>query len=194
MVSEAAVAAENWSDVVFLDDDPASPLVVGCSVVGGLEQLSNFADDESEIIVAIGDNRTRLSLCNEIEAKGMRLAIVIHPSAVISPTASISRGSVVCAGAIVSARTNLGRGCIVNTGATVDHDCFIEDGVHISPGANLAGSVSVGECAWIGIGSALRDGVVVGRDVMVGAGSAVVSDISDGETVVGVPARGLVST
>ena len=191
MVGEAALAAKNWSNVVFLDDSPSSPDVVGCPVVGSLEQLSKLADATCEVVVAVGDSRTRLSLCEDIEERGIALASVVHPSAVVSPTVTIGAGTVALAGAIVNARSVIGRGCIVNTGATIDHDCSIADGVHVSPGANLAGNVSVGECAWIGIGSAVRDGIVIGSDVVVGAGSAVVSDIADEATVAGVPARRL---
>jgi sugar O-acyltransferase (sialic acid O-acetyltransferase NeuD family) len=191
VTAEAAAAIGRWKEILFLDDDSSLGTVLEYPVAGAVNQLFALAEQNSEVIVAIGDNRKRLSLCNEITAKGLKLATVIHPNACISPSATILPGTLVCAGAIVNARATLGRACILNTGATVDHDCVIEDGVHISPGANLAGNVSVGECTWIGIGSAIKEGVKVGRDVVAGAGSAIISDVDDGETVGGVPARRL---
>ena len=68
---------------------------------------------------------------------------------------------------------------------------MLGDGVHISPGAHLGGSVSVGACSWVGVGAAVKHGVTIGTNVMIGAGAAVVCDISDNETVVGVPAKEL---
>jgi acetyltransferase-like isoleucine patch superfamily enzyme len=53
----------------------------------------------------------------------------------------------------------------------------------------LAGDVRVGDRSWIGIGASVRQGVRIGDGVIVGAGAAVVSDVPDGLTVVGVPAR-----
>jgi len=191
VVAEAAVGRRRWDEIQFLDDDGTLESVLGCAVIGAVDQLYTLADQNSEIIVAIGDNRMRLSLSSEILNKGLQLATVIHPKACVSPSAKIASGIVVCAGAVVNARATLGRACILNTGATVDHDCVVEDGAHISPGANLGGSVSIGECTWIGIGSAIREGVRIGRDVIAGAGSAVISDVADGETVGGVPARRL---
>ena len=191
VVAEAASATGRWRDIQFLDDNPESDTVLGFSVVGDIDQLDILGDEDFEVIVAVGDNRRRLSLCRDFSEKGLRLATVIHPHACISPSAAVSPGTVVCAGTVVNARAQLGFACILNTSATVDHDCVIDDGVHISPGANLAGNVLVGECTWIGIGSAIKVGVRIGRDVIAGAGSAVISDVPDGETVGGVPARRL---
>lgn len=187
----AEAAASQWSDIAFLDDGAEARTVVGYPVIGGIDQLKSLKSDEWEVIVAIGDNRRRKRLGEEIEARGFRLATVVHQSAIVSPTSSIGDGSVLCAGIVINARARIGRACIINTGATVDHDCVVSGGVHISPGANLAGNVSIGECSWIGIGSAIREGTAVGRDVVVGAGSAVVSDIADGLIVGGVPSREL---
>jgi acetyltransferase-like isoleucine patch superfamily enzyme len=66
---------------------------------------------------------------------------------------------------------------------------MIEYGVHVSPGVNVAGAVLVGALTWLGIGASIKQCVSIGRQVVVGAGSVVVNDISDGLTVVGVPAK-----
>ena len=189
VVADAAAESGLWNEILFLDDDASADAVLDFPVAGTVGQLSALVDENSSIIVAIGDNRKRLSLSKSVAGDGHHLATVIHPKGWISPSATISSGTVVCAGAMVNARASLGPACILNTGATVDHDCVIEEGVHISPGANLAGNVIVGECAWIGIGSAVREGVEIGHDVIVGAGSAVVADVSAGHTVGGVPAK-----
>ncbi|WP_304412082.1 acetyltransferase [Synechococcus sp. CB0205] len=45
------------------------------------------------------------------------------------------------------------------------------------------------ERSWIGIGASVIQQIRIGADVIVGAGAAVVSDLPDGVTAVGVPAR-----
>jgi sugar O-acyltransferase (sialic acid O-acetyltransferase NeuD family) len=189
VVAEAAAEIDRWREIVFLDDDDSLQAVVDFPVSGRISDLFEVADQGAEVIVAIGGNRRRLELCEEVARSGLQLISVIHPTACISRSATISSGSVVCAGAIVNARATVGRACILNTGATIDHDCVLEDGVHVSPGANLGGAVRVGQCAWIGIGSSVREGISIGRDSIVGAGAAVVSDVADALTVGGVPAR-----
>lgn len=193
VVAEAATEAGNWSDIVFLDDNESESQVLDFPVVGNLGGLAEIVDTDTEVFVAIGDNRRRLELLKDVEESRGAIATVVHPSAVISRSAKIAAGTVICAGTIVNARAVVGLGCILNTASTVDHDCVIGDGAHISPGANLAGNVKVGERAWIGIGAAVREGIQIGRDTMVGAGAAVVANVGDDMVVGGVPARRLES-
>jgi sugar O-acyltransferase (sialic acid O-acetyltransferase NeuD family) len=174
------VADASTVPVVFLDEDTSLE-----SVIGTPSELSSVVADGDGVIVAIGDNRTRLAVLGGIE----QAATIVHESSVVSNSVSLGVGTVVFAGAIINAYATLGIGCIVNTGATVDHDCQLADGVHISPGANLGGNVTVGECSWIGIGACVKNGVTIGKNVVVGAGAAVVNDIPDNVTVVGVPAK-----
>jgi sugar O-acyltransferase (sialic acid O-acetyltransferase NeuD family) len=189
VVADAADESGRWGRISFLDDDESLDAVLDFPVAGTTETIFSHADEDSEFIVAIGDNRHRLELCDRITGNGLRLATVVHPAACVSKSALISAGSVVCAGAVINARAVLGRACIVNTAATVEHDCILEDGVHVSPGANLAGTVRVRRRAWIGIGSSVREGVTIGCDSIIGAGSAVVNDVGDALTVGGVPAE-----
>ena len=78
---------------------------------------------------------------------------------------------------------------ILNTSCSIDHDVQLAHGVHVCPGARLAGEVQVGERSWIGIGASLIQQIRIGCDVTIGAGAAVISDLPDGVTAVGVPAR-----
>lgn len=158
-------------------------------IEGSLDELNHRLDEFDGIVVAIGNNQVRAERLLELEARGAKLATLIHPSAQISRYATLGPGTVVFANAVINVDATLGKGVIINTGATVDHDCRLDDFVHISPGANLAGNVSVGTHSWVGIGAVVRQGTVVGSDVTVGAGAAVVSDIPPGSCVVGVPAR-----
>ena len=66
---------------------------------------------------------------------------------------------------------------------------WVSPSAQIGPGARLAGEVQVGERSWIGIGASLIQQIRIGCDVTIGAGAAVISDLPDGVTAVGVPAR-----
>jgi len=189
VVAEAAILSKKWVSVELLDDnaDPGIP-VVGCSVIGKISNWSDFVGRNCEFFVAIGNNEQRDELLSSIEKRGGALATITHPSAVISPSANVEPGVVVCAGAVVNPRARVGRGTIVNTAASVDHDCALGNATHVSPGAHLAGRVTVGARTWIGIGAVVSEGVTIGSDSVVGAGAAVVSDVDSSQTVVGVPA------
>ena len=99
--------------------------------------------------VAIGDNKARKK---EAEALEGPFAILIHPSAIVSDSATIGEGSIIMAGAIIQPKASIGKHCIVNSGATLDHHCILGDYAHIAPGAHLCGAVHVGEGTLVGVG------------------------------------------
>lgn len=179
-----------YSEVVFFDDAwPKKNSVGRWSITGTTETLISAMPDFDAVIVAIGDNRIRLEKQIMLATGGATLVSLIHPAAVASHFAQIGEGSVICASAVVNVDAVLGSSVVVNTGATVDHDCRLDDAVHIAPGAHLSGDVYVGRRSWIGVGACVKQGIHIGSDVIVGAGAVVVSDISDGVTAVGNPAR-----
>lgn len=179
-----------WDQIVFFDDAWPSLQANGRYVVAGdTEALLKRLGEYQGVIVGIGNNAIRMKKHRLLAEHGAPLASIIHPSACISPHAHIGPGTAVMANAVINTDSRLGLSCIVNTGATIDHDCMIGDGVHVCPGAHVAGGVEIGNDSWIGIGSCVRQSIVIGRNLMVGAGAAVVSDVPNGCTVVGVPAR-----
>lgn len=184
VVAESA-AALGWTISFF--DDRHTGNVDGWPISGKAADIFDISCDC--VLVAIGDNRTRLSWLHKLEEHNLNFATVIDPSALVSPSAEVGAGSFIARGAVVSTGARVARGCIVNTLASVDHDCLLADGVHLSPGVHLSGNVWIGECSWIGTGSSIRNNVMIGQDVVVGVGSAVVRDIENGQIVVGVPAR-----
>lgn len=188
VVADFAEAVGRWSAIRFLDDRfPAGGRVDGWQVLGDLASLGPARNDESEYLVAIGDNRARESLCGRIVGEGRRLATLIHPTAVVSPRARIDAGTVVFAGAVVNIGAVVEQGVILNTGCRVEHDCHVGAFSHLAPGALLAGEIHVGERVWVGIGACVRNGIRIGSDALIGAGAAVIRDVEAGATIVGVP-------
>ncbi len=162
----------------------------GSRVLGGVDCLARCrAEGISHLIVAVGDNQARLRLAEEALRHGFELAIVVHPSAVIADGVIVGGGTFVAAGVVVNPGASIGRNVILNTSCSVDHDCEIADGVHVAPGATLAGNVSVGRATLVGVGAVVRDHRSIGTNSVIGAGAVVVSDICDGVTAIGVPAR-----
>jgi sugar O-acyltransferase (sialic acid O-acetyltransferase NeuD family) len=177
-----------------LVDDNASlhgTKIEGLPVLGSPERLTSLVRVHRihRAAIAIGDNATRKRFAEHAKSIGLRLPVLIHPNAYVSPTAHLGEGTVVLAGAVVGPHAKIGDLCIVNTRSAVDHDCELGDCVHVAPGATLCGGVTVGNGTLIGAGATVLLNLIIGDDSIVGAGATVLRDVRSNSTVVGCPAR-----
>lgn len=164
----------------IVDDNPELTDLLGYEVCRN-------AGEYDEAIISIGSGEIRKKVAESIKVG--RYLTAVHPSAVVSPRATLGDGTVVMQGAIVQSCANVGEHCIVNTGASVDHDCEIGDFVHVAPHATVLGGVKVGEGSWIGAGAVVKQYITIGKNCTIGAGAVVLHDVPDGATVVGVPGK-----
>lgn len=192
VIIEAIRAAEG-TVLGVLDPHPPAEAILGAPVLGSDDDLERLRDEGiRHAFVAIGKNSLREKIGKRVEALGMTMPAVVHPTASVSPSAMIGAGAIIMVKAVVGVETVINPLGIVNTGAVMDHDNHLGIAGHVAPGCALAGNVHVGDRAFIGVGSSVRPNTRIGADAMVGAGSSVVSDIPPGLTVVGVPAKPLI--
>ncbi|QYK48172.1 MAG: acetyltransferase [Phycisphaeraceae bacterium] len=191
----------------FLDDDPGAPLgsldgvlsasgapPVQIKRLGGLAAVVSLDElGRCEIILAIGDLKARRRMIETLGAsgiaRGVKIATIIHPRAIVSPSAIIEQGVFIGPGAVVHSRARIGAHAIINSGAIVEHECVIGENAHIAPGAAMGGRVTIGEDALLGIGSRVLPNLEVGSGSTVGAGAVVIRRVSGLQTVIGCPSR-----
>jgi UDP-perosamine 4-acetyltransferase len=174
---------------VLLQDESMVAIVEG-QFLEALRHGDRLPAGCEAIVLGIGDNAGRLRLFEELH--DIELPAVIHPSAIVSPSARIGNGTVILAGVVINADTFIGHAVIINTGAVIEHDCVVADGAHVSPGATLTGGVTVAERAWIGAGATAIPNITIGAEAIVGAGATVIGSVPPRTTVVGNPARSVV--
>lgn len=168
-VAEAALACGTFTLSGFLDDQATH--VWEFPVLGGTQDVAAWRTVADAAIVAVGNNALRQQLQQRLTQAGFTLATVVHPRAVVSPTANLGVGCAVMAGAIIGTEAKLGRGVIVNSGAVVDHHCVVEDYGHLGVAAAMAGGTQLGAGAWMQAGSALGYGVKVPPGAILPPGS-----------------------
>jgi sugar O-acyltransferase (sialic acid O-acetyltransferase NeuD family) len=172
-VAEAAELSGQFEVVGFLDDAlPAGKSVFNVAVLGPMVSMDQHRAAAGQTIVAIGNNAVRQKLLQQLASAGFVLATVIHPRAIVSPSAILGEGSAVMAGAIVGTEARLGVGSIVNCGAVVDHHAIVEDFGHLGVNASMAGGTVLGRGAWMQAGAALGYGVKVAAGVVLAPGEA----------------------
>ncbi len=114
---EVALAQGGYARVDFLDD--SSPLAIG-----RLEELERFEHEAA--FVAIGNPAVREQWVERIRnGQKFTLATLMHPRAVVMPSAQVEEGSIIEAGAIIGSNSRVGTSCIVMANAVVGHDASV---------------------------------------------------------------------
>ena len=124
VAKETAEAMGCFGKIDFLDDNNPT-------AIGKLEALGQFASEYSYAFVAMGNPQLRMRFLKELEEAGFELAKLIHPSAVVMPSAKLGGGVIVEAQAVVNSNSVVADGCLISAGAVINHDCVLECGCHI---------------------------------------------------------------
>lgn len=161
--------------------------VMGVPVVGGHDELTEIHTQKIRLaanaVGGIGDIMSRVRVFNRLASAGFFCPPLIHPSAMVEPTARLAAGVQVFPHAYVGSDASIGFGCIINTGAIISHDCIVGDYSNIAPGAILAGAVQVGEAALIGMGVTINLNTTIGPRARIGNSATVKSDVPAGGVV-----------
>lgn len=177
----------------ILDSQAGLHEVSGVPVIGSDEMLPQLAAlGFTHFVIGVGSAKScarRAQLFQAAIQAGLKAQSILHPTAYISPSAECGAGCQILPKAVVHTNAQLAEHVLVNTAAIVEHDCIIGAHCHIATGAVLCGNVTIGEAAHIGAGAVIRQGIRIGAGALVAAGAVVVSDVLDGQAVIGVPAR-----
>ena len=125
-----------YEEIAFLDDNSDE-------AIGKISEMQKFTSLYKEAFVAIGNNQVRGEILTQLKTAGYEIPVLIHPSAYISRTARLRKGTVVEPKAIVNANADIGEGCIISVGTIVDHDTKLEEYVHINAGAIVKACTTV---------------------------------------------------
>ena len=153
----------------FIDDTTDGPDVLGGTPDLGVALLPSAY----ELVMAIGYRHleARFALYTRLRDAGFRFPALVHPSARISPHASVGEGSLVMAGADVDAFSVVGEACVLWPRSVVSHDNRIGSNTFISPAATLCGFVNVGQSSFVGANSTVVDGSTLAEGSFVKAAS-----------------------
>ena len=137
-VKELAESLRVFRDIAFLDDYAAKT-----GVIGPCTDAASFADRYPVAIPAVGDRELRMRWLAQLVDAGFVLPVLIHPGAMVSPSAAIDYGTVICARATIGAGAVIGKGCIISSGATIDRYQVIPDGTHVTCGQVVTSATQI---------------------------------------------------
>ncbi len=175
----------------FIDDTPDKQGDSGVGVaVFSRSALSQWP--HAQVLAVPGGPTSFRSRRAVIESLGLaprRFARVIHPSARISPLATLGHNVLIMAGAVVTSNAVIGDHVCVLPNTVIHHDVYIGAWSLVGSNVTVAGNARVGENCYIGSGSSIMNGSVLGHGTLVGLGSNVIRDTLAGSRIAGNPAR-----
>jgi sugar O-acyltransferase (sialic acid O-acetyltransferase NeuD family) len=175
----------------FLDDNPLSldKFSYNLEYLGAIKDYKPSSDDE--LIVAISDPHAKQKIILMLKNKGANFGQLIHPLAVISNTAKLGEGVIVCAHTFVSADSIIGDFVVINVLSSIGHDTQIGSFCTLSAHVDLMGYVIVGKSVFFGSGARVLPRVKIGDEAIIGAGATVMRAVKAKDTMYTQPAKKL---
>jgi sugar O-acyltransferase (sialic acid O-acetyltransferase NeuD family) len=181
------------AEVVFIEDVPATEQINGVRVMS-TDAFLSAPRATTFFNVALANPHARMAVCERLLGAGFKPVSIVSRQAVLIGPAEIGEGAIICAFCTITTNIRIGRFYHANIYSYVEHDAVIGDYVTFAPRVNCNGNVMIRDLAYIGAAAAIRQGdygrpTVIGREAVVGMGAVVLNSVSDGETVVGNPAK-----
>lgn len=177
----------------FYDDnfpEMSSQKIKKLNVLGKYKDLPSQSVIDKKFIVAIGDNKTRYQIMQQITKFGGIIPTLIHPSAIISPSATVGEGVYIQANVYIWAKVKVDNYSIISPGVVVAHHSIVGKACLISTLTAVGASITVSDKVFLGMNSTIVTGVnSVGENSIVGAGAVVLNDIERNSIYAGVPAK-----
>lgn len=185
---DAAAAGSGQRVRGFVDDTnpDLSAFDLGVPLLGPID--TGVLGSEDRCILAIGDPAARLAIADRLEAAGVRFATVIHPSAVVAPTARLGAGVVVCPFGFIGPDAGVEAHALLNVRASVGHDARIGRATVLSPHSFVGGAAEVAQGAMLGASAMVMPHQQVGEGARVAPGAVVYSAVPAGVLALGNPA------
>jgi sugar O-acyltransferase (sialic acid O-acetyltransferase NeuD family) len=173
----------------FLSADPerlngqAAPLPI-------LSDPATFEPQPGDaLLLAIGIPETRRVVAESLESRGAEFLTLIHPTAIVAPSATIGTGSILCPFSIVSDSAKVGRFALLNYHTSLGHDASAGNYAVLSPYATLGGAAHIGNDVFMGMHASVGPGKHVGPRSKVSANSCALVNAPSDSLIYGAPGR-----
>jgi len=179
---------KEWELAGFLDDN-----------LDALKSFGEFASvsaikghqvsPQNVYVCGLGLPVMKSKILSPFLSAGAEFITFIHPTATLGSRIKIGRGVFICPGVSVSTDISLGDFVMIGPNSTIGHDAMIGDWTTLCAQCDVTGKVLIGSEVFIGSRVSIIPSKEIGSRTILGAGAVVVSNVPDGVTMVGNPAR-----
>jgi len=134
-------------------------------------------------IIGIANMKFRRIIISQLVEKGAQFVSFIHPTALISPTATIGVGCVVSHNVSIGPKATIGDFNLLNSRCTIGHDSKIGNFNFFSPQVVTGGGATIGDENFIGTNAAILPSISLGNHNTISAGMIVDKSIENDATI-----------
>ena len=185
------LAGKEAIGIISLPGEKSIASLDGAPVVASLDELEDVYEKHEKplLLFCCSKNRLKEELKTRLEKYRPAYVSAIHPTAVISRTATVGQGTIINARAVIQPFVKVGNHAMIHAGVVIEHDCVVDDYANLAPNVTLAGWTRVGKGATLYTGAIAIPTINIGEYATIGAGGVVLQNIPDNATAVGIPAR-----
>jgi sugar O-acyltransferase (sialic acid O-acetyltransferase NeuD family) len=186
---DCAKAGATWEPIGFIDDNPNALKNLRASrpLLGS---ISDWQPAEDEVFVCgIATPEVKIKIVALLRDKGVQFTSLVHPTAIVLPTAEVGAGTVLSPFVVVSDNAVVGDFVFVNLHSAIGHDAEVGDYATICSYCDVTGGVVLGKETYLGSHVTVVPKVTVGDRAFVCAGSVVVNRVAPDTRVMGNPAK-----
>lgn len=139
---------------------------------------------EVKYLMGIANHEYRKKIIDLILDRGGQFTGFIHPTAIISPTATIDSTTVISHNVSVGPKVRIGAFNILNSRCTIGHDSVVGNLNFISPQVAMSGYTEIGDENLIGTNACTVPKIKIGNKNKIAAGMIVYKSVDDNNIVI----------
>jgi sugar O-acyltransferase (sialic acid O-acetyltransferase NeuD family) len=182
----------------FAFDDPAyADGINGWPVLcGTTEAYGMFKDDPAvKFVFALYRSdvlKERIALRDSLGIPADRFLSFVHPTAFVSRSAVLGKANIILANCAINCNAVLGDFNTLQTNSLIGHDTVLGNNNFLAAHTCIGSGLKIGNGNFTGLNCSMKNFVQIGDYNLIGMASNVVKDVTDGNVLVGNPAKPLV--
>lgn len=181
----------------FAFDDPAyAEGINGWPVLCGTKDAyTMFKDDFSvKFVFALYRSdvlKERIALRDSLGIPADRFLSFVHPTAFVSKSAVLGKANIILANCAINCNAVLGDFNTLQTNSLIGHDTVLGNNNFLAAHTCIGSGLKIGNGNFTGLNCSMKNFVQIGDYNLIGMASNVVKDVTDGNVMVGNPAKPL---
>jgi sugar O-acyltransferase (sialic acid O-acetyltransferase NeuD family) len=171
----------------FIDDQEEAMAGFDVPRLGPISDYSPAPGDR--FVVAVGKPSSKRKLVEMLSDRGAEFATLIHPTAVVTRSASLGEGVIMTPFTMANPNAVLERFVTLISFSGLGHDARAGEFTTISSHVDVTGFAELGRDVFVASGARILPGVKVGDGATIGAGAVVIRRVKPGATVYTEPAK-----